>query len=148
MLGAVYANGSGTNVFIGNNDKQASKLNVVKSYAHIKDAGDLNSKKENPSDPYVKVISALYAEEGAEINLVGDNNILRTYAVSSSNDLERVVWAYKGEAEEGAKINITGQVYIATDSYADSVYEAGNTNSKDIAVVSGTASGLGEKSSD
>ena len=139
LLGAVYANGTDTDVFIGNKDNSASKLNEVYSNAYIGGAGDLSDQK---------VISALYAEEGAEISLVGDNNILRTYAVSSSDDLERVVWAYKGDADEGAKINITGQVYISTDSYADSVYETGSSNSKDIAVVSGTASGLEKLSSE
>ena len=138
LLGSVYSNGADTGIFVGNIDRSASKQNIVQSYSYIEDAGDLNSTKEE-GEADTNVISALYAEEGAEISLVGDNNILRTYAVSSSDDLERVIWAYQGsETDTATSINIKGYTDIATDNYQLS------TNSKDIAVASGTATNLEE----
>ena len=65
----------------------------------------------------------------------GKSNILRTYADSQSSYLERVVWAYNGN-KKGTAINIEGFTSIATDSYAIS------SNSKDIAIAAGTATGL------
>ena len=122
ISGAVYASGHSdnakTDVTLG------AGANMVLSNAYIANAGGLADKN---------VISALYAEKGANISLDGDYNILGTYAVSSSNDLERVVWAY-----DTADIDITGLTAISTDSYDLA------TNSKDIAVVAGTATGLEE----
>ena len=126
LRGAVYASGhtdtAKTDVTLGGG------ANMVLSNAYIVNAGDLTDKN---------VISALYAEKGANISLDGDYNILGTYAVSSSDDLERVVWAY-----DMADIDITGLTAISTDSYDLA------TNSKDIAVVAGTATGLEELSAD
>ena len=126
LRGAVYASGSTdtakTDVTLG------AGANMVLSNAYIANAGGLADKN---------VISALYAEKGANISLDGDYNILGTYAVSSSNDLERVVWAY-----DTADIDITGLTAISTDSYDLA------TNSKDIAVVAGTATGLEELTPD
>ena len=126
LRGAVYASGSTdtakTDVTIGGG------ANMVLSNAYIANAGGLTDKN---------VISALYAEKGANISLDGDYNILGTYAVSSSDDLERVVWAY-----DTADISVTGLTAISTDSYDLA------TNSKDIAVVAGTATGLEELSAD
>ena len=142
LLGSVYTNGADTSVFVGNSDESASKQNIVQSYAYIEDAGDLNSTKEE-GDADTNVISALYAEEGSSITLSGDSNILRTYAVSSSDDLERVIWAYQGNEDETAtSINIQGYTNISTDNYQLS------TNSKDIAVASGTATNLEDKGAD
>lgn len=130
LLGAVYASGStGTE-----KNKQVTNVtmkgnaNQVYSNAYIDNAGGLTDKN---------VISALYAQKGANISLDGDYNILGTNAVSSSDDLERVVWAY-----DTADINITGLTAISTDSYDLA------TNSKDIAVVAGTATGLDKLSED
>ena len=120
LRGAVYASGhtdtAKTDVTLGGG------ANMVLSNAYIANAGGLADKN---------VISALYAENGANISLDGDYNILGTYAESSSDDLERVVWAYYT-----ADIDITGLTAISTDSYDLA------TNSKDIAVVAGTATGL------
>ena len=130
VYGAVYASGStGTE-----ENKQVTNVtmkgnaNQVYSNAYIDNAGGLTDKN---------VISALYAQKGANISLDGDYNILGTNAVSSSDDLERVVWAY-----DTADINITGLTAISTDSYDL------ETNSKDIAVVAGTATGLDKLSED
>ena len=128
LLGAVYASGSAgteenkqvTNVTMKGN------ANQVYSNAYIDNAGGLTDKN---------VISALYAQKGANISLDGDYNILGTYADSESTDLERVVWAY-----DTADIDITGLTAISTDSY----HLAIDGNSKDIAVAAGTATGLEE----
>lgn len=126
LLGAVYASGS---VGEGDNIKATKvdltgKDNIILSNAEITNAGGLKDKN---------VISALYAEKGAHIELDGDYNLVGTYADSESPDLERVVWAY-----DTADINITGLTAISTDSY----HLAIDGNSKDIAVAAGTATGL------
>ena len=135
LYGAVYAADNGTNVTLsgGTNDDGSLKdsINYIYSYAVIDDAGGLNS-NENTDDDRT-VISALYAEGDAQISLKGEN-IIGTYAVSSSDDLERAVWAY-----DKADINIDGATVISTDSYEKA------TNSKDIAVAAGTATDLTEE---
>ena len=132
LYGAVYAADNGTNVTLsgGTNDDGSLKdsTNYIYSYAVIDDAGALNS-NENTEDDRT-VISALYAEGDAQISLKGEN-IIGTYAVSSSDDLERAVWAY-----DKADINIDGATIISTDSYEKA------TNSKDIAIAAGTATDL------
>ena len=132
VYGAVYANGTGKDEE-GNDVPTTVTLdsanNIVKSYAIITGAGDLDQ-DETGEMKDAKVISALYAEEGASINVTGENYI-RTYAVSDDPDLERVVWAY-----DTADIDITGLTAISTDSYDK------QTNSKDIAIAAGTATGL------
>lgn len=120
LRGAVYASGHNdtakTDVALGGN------ANIVLSNAYIDKAGGLTDKN---------VISALYAQKGAHIDLNGDYNLIGTYADSNSSDLERVVWAY-----DTADIDITGLTAISTDSYDK------QTNSKDIAIAAGTATGL------
>ena len=132
VYGAVYANGTGKDEE-GNDVPTTVTLdsanNIVKSYAVITGAGDLDQ-DETGEMTSAKVISALYAEEGAAINVTGENYI-GTYAVSDDPDLERVVWAYKD-----ADINIDGATTIKTDNYAKA------TNSKDIAIAAGTAVNL------
>ena len=126
LLGAVYASGNvidGETKTITDVTLQGNN-NVVLSNAYIDNAGGLTDKK---------VISALYAQNGAGIKLDGDVNLLGTYADSSSDDLERVVWAY-----DTADIEINGLTAISTDSYDKA------TNSKDIAIAAGTATGLDE----
>ncbi len=126
LLGAVYASGNvidGDTKTITDVTLQGNN-NVVLSNAYIANAGGLTDKK---------VISALYAQNGAGIKLDGDVNLLGTYADSSSDDLERVVWAY-----DTADISIDGATAISTDSYDKA------TNSKDIAIAAGTATGLDE----
>lgn len=120
LRGAVYASGHNdtakTDVALGGN------ANIVLSNAYIDKAGGLTDKN---------VISALYAQKGAHIDLNGDYNLIGTYADSNSSDIERVVWAY-----DTADIDITGLTAISTDSYDK------QTNSKDIAIAAGTATGL------
>ena len=117
IYGSVFAEGANAYIYIRNKDNTASKSNNIYSYSIIEDAGDLNSTKEE-GEADTNVISALYAEEGSSITLSGTSNILRTYAVSSSDDLERVIWAYQGNEDETAtSINIQGYTDISTDNY-------------------------------
>lgn len=134
LLGAVYANGSGTNVDVKGKD-DSTATNVVRSAAVIDGAGDLDkdtSGKFTDKDVY----SALYAEDGAHIDVTGENYI-GTYA-DSGNDkmLERTVWAYSAEDTVGSSINITGASVIGTDRYDLS------PNSADVAIAAGTATNL------
>ena len=124
VYGAVYASGStgtGENKVVTDITMDGN-ANQVYSNAYITNAGGLTDKN---------VISALYAQKGAHIDLNGDYNLIGTYADSNSSDLERVVWAY-----DTADIDITGLTAISTDSYDK------QTNSKDIAIAAGTATGL------
>lgn len=125
LSGAVNARNAGTNVSL------TGTSNQVYSAAVISDAGDLNTSGD--SDMREKqVISALYAEDGADITVSGQNNTFRTTADPNNPDqLERVIWAYNG-----ADINIDGTTLISTDSYKES------PNSADIAIAAGTAVNL------
>lgn len=127
LSGAVNARNAGTNVSL------TGTSNQVYSAAVISDAGDLNTSGD--SDMKEKqVISALYAEDGADITVSGQNNTFRTTADPNNPDqLERVIWAYNG-----ADINIDGTTLISTDSYKES------PNSADIAIAAGTAVGVNE----
>ncbi len=130
LLGAVYAEGANTSVSL------TGKSNTVSSYAQSSSSGDLS---DEPAFADKKVISALYAEQGANISLTGDSNILRTYAEYDNDEqLERVVWAYNGKEGEkkGSSISIDGYSYISTDSYEKS------PNSLDVAIAAGTATKL------
>ena len=101
-------------------------INSVRSNAYIEGAGNLEDKN---------VISALYAQgQDATITLEGNQNYLTTYADSSSEDLERVIWAF-----DAGSIGVNGYTFISTDSY-----EKAN-NSKDIAIAAGSATGLTEE---
>ena len=125
--------------------KGASTVNItgfsnnVYSAAVIDGAGDLAGKTQidNP-DPNgdkftgMDVVSALYAEEGAEINLSGVNDI-RTYYGDPNDEhtSERAVWAYKG-----ANITLDGTTNISTYKYEVS------PENRDIAIAAGTATEL------
>ena len=134
LYGAVYASGNTdgnkpaeslevTNVTIG------SISNNVYSAAVIDGAGDIDTDTGKFEDK--KFVSALYAEDGAEINLAGENYI-GTWADNTKPEfLERTVWAYN----EGT-INITGASNIGTDRYSTS------PNSADVAIAAGTATNL------
>lgn len=123
--GAVYANGISTNVNIKGKDIPVT--NNFYSASVIKGAGDLDENSE-----IKQVISALYAEEGAQINLSG-NNIIQTYYGNPKDEetSERVVWAY-----DTADITINGTTNISTTLYGES------PNNKDIAIAAGSATGL------
>lgn len=124
LLGAVYASGSageGDNIKATKVDL-TGKDNVILSNAEIANAG---GRADN-------VISALYAQDKAIVNISGTNNIQTYY--SGPNDTittERVVWAY-----QGSDINITGNTNISTSQYLVS------PNNMDIAIVAGTAKEL------
>ena len=132
LLGAVYANGSGTNVDVKGKDGSTA-TNVVRSAAVIANAGGLDGKNtvDNVTTG-MDVVSALYAEKGAVINVSGINDF-RTYYSDPSDEYtsERVVWAY-----DTADINIDGYTNISTTLYNKS------PNSKDIAIAAGTATKL------
>ena len=132
--GAVYANGLGTSVIIEGKDIPVT--NNFYSAAIIEGAGDLD-KSEDETMKNLKVISSLYAQGGAEINLSGKNTIL-TYADKGDNTTaERSVWAY-----DKGKINVDGYTYISTNEYDKS------PNSMDVAVAAGTATNLNKDSFD
>ena len=129
LAGAVYATG------VDSTTKEATVVNInsnannyVLSSAVIANAGDLDSKEKGGMD----IVSALYAEEGANINLSGINNIQTYYDdPEDTHTSERAVWAYKG-----ANINIDGLTTIKTYLYKKS------PNSMDLAIAAGTATNL------
>ena len=127
--GAVYANGVGTSVIIEGKDIPVT--NNFYSASVIENAGGLNGKDEDPQNG-LDVVSALYAENGAQINVSGINNFSTYYSDPKDNyTSERVVWAY-----DRADINIDGYTNISTTLYNKS------PNSKDIAIAAGTATDL------
>ena len=130
LLGAVYANGTGTNVEVKGKDGSTA-TNVIRSHAAIANAGDIDTTTEGSEFKGKTFYSALYAEDGANIKLDG-NNIIGTWADSEDDYmLERTVWAYN----EGT-IDITGAAQIGTDRYDSS------PNSADVAIAAGTATKL------
>ena len=147
VFGAVYAGGkaetkvSEVTLSGGKNEDGTLKgsINNVYSAAVIDGAGGLDG-KVTTTDPETEesvttgldVVSALYAEKGAVINVSGTNDF-RTYYSNplDSYTSERVVWAY-----DTADINIDGYTNISTTLYNES------PNSKDIAIAAGTATNL------
>ncbi len=132
-----YGTGSTTVEIKGSNGSKAN--NYIYSAAVIDGAGDLVGKTTiiNPETGEeevtgLDVVSALYAEKGAVINVSGINDF-RTYYSKPSDEYtsERVVWAY-----DTADININGYTNISTTLYNES------PNSKDIAIAAGTATNL------
>lgn len=148
VYGAVYATGDEKNgagvVNIGKLEGASSTFsrsagdvsNNVYSATVIDGAGDLEGKKVNGDEVTgMDVVSALYGEEGAQINLSGVNDI-RTYYDDPEDEhtSERAVWAYKG-----ANITLDGTTNISTSKYAIS------PENRDIAIAAGTATKLEEK---
>ena len=130
--GAVKAIGTSTVTVGGNGDTS------IYSAAIIDGAGGLAGKETTTDSTDTEittgmdVVSALYAEKGATINLSGNNTIQTYYAdPTDEHTSERVVWAYNG-----AKINIDGVTKIKTSEYDKS------PNSGDIAIAAGTATEL------
>lgn len=136
--GAVYANGTGTNILVEGKGNNNSVVNNFYSAAVIDDAGDIDTESNEDTNKFYgkKFVSALYAEDGAHIDVTGENYI-GTYA-DSGNDkmLERTVWAYSADDTVGSSINITGASIIGTDRYSTS------PNSADVAIAAGTATDL------
>ena len=125
IAGAVYAYGTTTSVDVQGLNNSNSQYNDIRSAASIANAGGLTN---------TTVISALYAEAGAQINVSGENNTILSYADYDKPEiLERAVWAY-----DRADITIDGATTISTDSYEKS------SNSNDIAIAAGTGTNLDE----
>ena len=149
VYGAVYATGKNSTVDISKLEQTGTTFsrnaagdvnNFVRSAAVIDKAGDLDGKEiiENVDGTVtttgMDVVSALYAEKGASINLSGVNNIQTYYDdPSDEHTSERAVWAYKG-----ADITIDGVTNISTSKYAIS------PENRDIAIAAGTATELKE----
>lgn len=144
IIGAVYANGSNksgeaSTITIGGKNGETAINNFVSASA-IKDAGGIYTKDtladgETDSEKEIKqVVSALYAEGGAKIEVSGINNIQTSYKNPSDDTTsERAVWAYNK-----ANIDIDGYTYISTYDYENS------PNSMDIAIAADTATNLDE----
>lgn len=143
IIGAVYANGSksgeASTIIIGGKNGETAINNFISASA-IKDAGGIYTKYtladgETDSEKEIKqVVSALYAEGGAKIEVSGINNIQTSYKNPSDDTTsERAVWAYNK-----ANIDIDGYTYISTYDYENS------PNSMDIAIAAGTATNLDE----
>lgn len=140
LLGAVYANGTGTNVDVKGKDGNTA-TNVVRSYTEIAGAGDIDTISavidgETNKFKDKRFISALYAEDGANIELTGENEIGTWANSEDSSTLERTVWAYSSDKTIGSSISFDGAVQIGTDSYSSS------PNSADVAIAAGTATDL------
>ena len=149
IYGAVYATGENSTVDISKLEQTGTTFsrnaagdvnNFVRSAAVIDKAGDLDGKEiiENGDGTVtttgMDVVSALYAEKGASINLSGVNNIQTYYDdPSDTHTSERAVWAYKG-----ADITIDGVTNISTSKYEIS------PENRDIAIAAGTATELKE----
>ena len=153
VFGAVYATGDQRNgggvVNIGKLEGASSTFsrsgngevsNNVYSATVIDEAGDIDTSKESGGKFAGKqFISALYAENGANINLTGENTV-HTWADFEDDDtLERTVWAYSNNKQVGSTINLTGAVDIRTNNYELS------PKSQDVAVAAGTATDLTEE---
>lgn len=121
--------------------------NKVYSYTEIAGAGDINTRDQVIKDPVSgkeeqnkffgkRFISALYAEDGANIELTGENYIGTWAKSTDAYTLERTVWAYSSDDKIGSSISFDGAVQIGTDSYSSS------PNSADVAIAAGTATGL------
>lgn len=135
-----YGTGSTAVEIKGSNGSKAN--NYIYSAAVIDGAGDIDTNSDVDSNGNAnkfagkKFVSALYAEDGAHINLSGEN-FVGTWANNTDvNKLERTVWAYSAEDTVGSSINITGASVIGTDRYDLS------PNSADVAIAAGTATDL------
>ena len=133
IIGAVYANNEATNITIQSLSENATAANYIGSSTVIFRAGDLD-KSEDETMRNLDVVSALYAQGGAEINLSGNNTILTYADKDDDTTAERSLWAY-----DKGKINVDGYTYISTNQYDES------PNSMDVAVAAGTATNLGEE---
>ena len=149
LLGAVYATGRAEKVTGPDADlnKYATKVildgatNKVYSYTEIAGAGDINTTEDvidGETNKFFgkRFISALYAEDGANIELTGENKIGTWANSKDANTLERTVWAYSSDDTIGSSISFDGAVQIGTDSYSVS------PNSADVAIAAGTATDL------
>lgn len=132
LNGAIYA-GSFAKVNlqgIADGQNQYTATNTINSATVIDDAGELESLGDSKFEGK-QVVSALYAEYGAEVKVTGENYIGTFANYGDTDTLERTVWAY-----QGADIQIDGATQIGTNNYSLS------PNSADVAIAAGTAAGL------
>lgn len=132
LNGAIYA-GSYAKVYlqgIADGQNQYTATNTINSAAVIDDAGELESLGDSKFEGK-QVVSALYAEYGAQVKLTGENYIGTFANYKDTDTLERTVWAY-----QDADIQIDGATKIGTNNYLLS------PNSADVAIAAGTAAGL------
>ncbi len=117
---------------------ESKKLNYIVSQSVIAHAGDLDNTVEEGGlgKEAPEINSALYAEDGGQIDLTGLFNYiaadLGNGSEGSENYSRRAVWAYNG-----ADINITGGVQIKADYSAQD--DPTGKNSTNMAIVAGTA---------
>ena len=150
LNGAIYATTYSTVNLQGLVDdvNQYTATNKVYSATVIDGAGDIDTKTAVDSNGVQnkfqgkKFVSSLYAEDGANIELTGENYI-GTWADNTKDEyLERTVWAYAKEDNVASTIKITGAAQIGTDRYEIS------PNSADVAIAAGTATDLNKKKVD
>ena len=150
LSGAIYAGRYNVNSAKSATVKLDGANNIVKSYAVIANAGDIDTTnqyidEENKVENKFwnkKFVSSLYAEDGANIELTGENYI-GTWADNTKDEyLERTVWAYAKEDNVASTIKITGAAQIGTDRYKIS------PNSADVAIAAGTATDLDKEKVD
>ena len=146
IYGSVYASSKDANVNIKNLNEEYQSENYVYSAAVIENAGDIDTKTQYDKETgeenkfyNKKFVSSLYAENGAHIELAGENHIGTWADFEDNYTLERAVWAYSDNKQVGSSINLTGAVDIRTNSYDIS------PDSADVAVAAGTATGLNEQ---
>ena len=150
LNGAIYATASSNVKLQGLVDdiNQYVPTNKVYSAAVIDGAGDIDTKTAVDSNGVQnkfqgkKFVSSLYSEDGANIELTGENYI-GTWADNTKDEyLERTVWAYAKENNVASTIKITGAAQIGTDRYEIS------PNSADVAIAAGTATDLNKNKVD
>ena len=146
LHGAVLATGANTSVSLAHNSvtrEDGSGSNKVYSAAVIEGAGDIDT-SEGSGNKFAgkKFVSSLYAEDGAHIELTGENHIGTWADNEDENTLERTVWAYSQDDDIASSIKITGAAQIGTDRYEIS------PNSADIAIAAGTATDLNKNKVD
>lgn len=150
ISGVVYASGTGSKIdmkkfvpttstlSLNNTDKDSTEVsNYVYSAAVVANAGDIDTTTEANNKFFnKKFVSSLYAEDGANIELTGENYI-GTWANNTLPEyLERTVWAYAKDDDVASTIKISGAAQIGTDNYEIS------PNSADVAIAAGTATDL------
>ena len=144
LNGAIYATASSNVKLQGLVDdiNQYVPTNKVYSAAVIDGAGDIDTESAVDSNGVEnkfkdkKFVSSLYAEDGAHIELTGENYIGTWADNEDENTLERTVWAYSQDDDIASSIKITGAAQIGTDRYEIS------PNSADVAIAAGTATDL------
>ena len=129
LYGALTASGKGSEDSVSAVSMRSGGVNYIISQSVIDHAGGLG---ENAP----KINSALYAEDGGQIDLTGSFNYiaadLGNGSEGSENYSRRAVWAY-----DTADINITGGVQIKADYSAQD--DPTGKNSTNMAIVAGTA---------